>query len=88
MSCHIYIGSGTGALHIPYAHALHLFTDLDTAHALDTFGRIPDQREVFIPGNLFRLCPERDINDIQVIGDFLQAAVSASGTGHALIIML
>ena len=38
----------------PYVKSLNVVTDLDTAHAFDTLGCVPDQRLLFVPFLFFR----------------------------------
>ena len=85
---HIDCGPRAGSLHIPDRQLLHLVADLDTAHAFDTLCRIADQREVHVPLSPVYLLPVGKIDNIQIIGHLLQAAVAAAGTGDALAVVL
>ena len=70
------------------SHILNLVTNLNTAHAFDTFGRIANQRKVLIPWLSLDLGFIRIIKYVQVVGNLLQAAVAASWAGHAFTVML
>ncbi len=88
MTCYIHRRTRTGSFKIPDIQALHLIADLNTAHTFDTFCRIADKREMLVPWLVFQFLLKRDLQDIQIIGDLLETAVTASHTGYAQAVML
>ena len=81
-------GALSGVDDVPHIHGLHLITNLHTAHALDTFPAIADQRERAIPVEGLHLRRERHLNDVQLPGQFLQRTVLVAHAGGAAIIVL
>ena len=79
---------GTRAFHIPDAESLYFFTDLYAAHALDTFGGIPDQGKLLIPCLFPDFHFKRNIDNVQIIRYGLKTAVTAPFAAHAVGIML
>ena len=84
----VYRCAGACIGNIPYIQALNFITDLDAAHTFNTLTGIPYKRE---GGGPFRLCVADRVlvgNQIQIVGDFLQGAVSASNAGRAFCMVL
>ena len=67
---------------------LDLVADLHAAHAFDAFFRIANEGEVLVPGSVHNLPLEGNIVNAQIIGQLLQAAVTATNAGRAKAIVL
>ena len=73
---------------MPYIQALNLVTDLNTAHTFDTFCRVADQWEIFIPWLTFQTLTKWNLKDVKIVGNFLERAITASDTGCTFAVML
>ena len=80
--------TGTGTFQIPDIQALDLVTDLNAAHTFNTFFRLTDQWESFIPWLFFQTFLKKTVLDIQICCDLLKRSVTASYTGCAPAVML
>ena len=84
----VYCGAGTGGRHVPDIQTLDLVADLDAAHTFDAFGGVPDQGEALVPAEGGDFLFKGDVQDIQVVGNGLQRAISAADAGGALSVVL
>ena len=90
LSVFLYIDCRPGARanYIPDVEILYFIADLYTAHALDAFGRFPYERKVHIPRHRLKTLPKGDIEDIQIVGQPLQSAVTTSNANCTAAVML
>ena len=88
VSGHVHTGARSRPFHVPHADALHFVTDGNTAHALDTFVIVTDQREILVPQERHQLFPVWHLENVQIPGDRLKGAVSVPGAGHTVAVML
>ena len=67
---------------------LYLVANLHAAHALDAFFGVANQRKILIPRSIHYIALKGYIENAQIIGQLLQAAVAAANAGCAQAIVL
>ena len=84
----IYGSATTGVYQVPDIQALHFVTNLDATHAFDTFFRISNQGEFFIPRDIDNVFFVGQFKNAKVICQSLECAVTATYAGCTQAIVL
>ena len=79
---------GAGSGDVPDVHILDAVADLDAAHTLDALVFVPDQGRVIAPAFAAQLCLVGGVDQVMVVGQLLQGAVSAANAQSAAGVVL
>ena len=79
---------GAGSGDVPDVHILDTVADLDAAHTLDALVFVPDQGRVIAPAFAAQLCFVGGVDQVMVVGQLLQGAVSAANAQSAAGVVL
>ena len=83
-----YRSSVAGTVDIPNIEPLYFIANLHAAHALDTLGSLPNQRQFKIPAGLFVNIFIGLVDNTQIVGNLLQGTVAALDALYTFAVMI